>query len=87
MCVNCTPIAGISCLLIKKFEVPKVLSAGESGKFICDYELGPDDDRLYSLKWYKNETEFYRYIPHSFHKIQLFPIPEITLEVSIIIFI
>ncbi|XP_053206991.1 uncharacterized protein LOC128391165 [Panonychus citri] len=72
-------IKGLSCLRIKQFQVPRLLSAGDSGRFICDYELDYGD-RLYSLKWYKNETEFYRYIPHSFQKIQLFPMPEIPLE-------
>lgn len=32
----------------------------------CDYELGGDS--LYSIKWYREQTEFYRYLPRGIIK-------------------
>ena len=67
-------------LKITNFYVPPTSFAGDSIKFLCLYDL--ENDKLYSLKWYKNETEFYRYVPKEKNKIQIFPIPEIKLDVS-----
>ncbi|XP_025017319.1 uncharacterized protein LOC107365405 [Tetranychus urticae] len=78
--INSILFKGIDCLRISKFYVPTILSSGDSTEFICNYEL--DGDSLYSLKWYKNESEFYRYEPNNKNKIQIFPLQEIPFEVS-----
>ncbi|OTF79042.1 hypothetical protein BLA29_002926 [Euroglyphus maynei] len=39
-------------------EVPSPSYAGESIELSCIYEL--EQDKLYSVKWYKNDVEFYR---------------------------
>ena len=46
------------CLKIIKMEVPTHKLVGESVKLICRFEM--EGDTLYSVKWYRNEQEFYR---------------------------
>ena len=40
--------------------VPKIRFRGQNASLLCQYEL-EDNEELFSLKWYKEETEFYRY--------------------------
>lgn len=44
-----------------QLDVPGALHSGESTWLKCLYELGRDE--LYSVKWYKNNVEFFRYLP------------------------
>ena len=39
-------------------------------------------DTLYSVKWYRNEQEFYRYVPNDRPKLQIFPQDGIRVEVT-----
>ena len=41
-----------------------------------------EDDNLYSVKWYRNEAEFYRFVPNDRPKLQIFPQDGIRVEVS-----
>ncbi|XP_023237045.1 uncharacterized protein LOC111636097, partial [Centruroides sculpturatus] len=42
-------------------DVPGAVIAGKSVWLRCGYDL--EEDELYSVKWYKNNVEFYRYLP------------------------
>ncbi|XP_031356559.1 uncharacterized protein LOC116180616 isoform X2 [Photinus pyralis] len=44
-----------------RVNVPQYRSPGESAQLLCDYDLG--NDTLYSIKWYKDHEEFYRFVP------------------------
>lgn len=46
-------------LHITLLDIPSPLVIGESVELTCNYDL--DDHTLYSFKWYKDGTEFYRY--------------------------
>ena len=46
------------CLKIIKMDVPTHKLVGESVKLVCRFEM--EGDTLYSVKWYRNEQEFYR---------------------------
>jgi len=52
---------GVSCLKLVKFSVPDHAIQGDDVQLVCDYDL--QGDKLYSVKWYRNGQEFYRYIP------------------------
>ena len=39
--------------------VPQFRFRGQNATLLCRYELEPEEE-LFSLKWYKEETEFYR---------------------------
>ena len=41
-----------------------------------------EDDNLYSVKWYRNEQEFYRFVPNDRPKLQIFPQDGIRVEVN-----
>ena len=40
-----------------------------------------EEDSLYSVKWYRNEQEFYRFVPNDRPKLQIFPQDGIRVEV------
>ncbi|CAH1131718.1 unnamed protein product [Ceutorhynchus assimilis] len=46
-----------------RVNVPQYRVPGEIAQLQCDYDLG--NDSLYSVKWYKEHEEFYRYVPKS----------------------
>ncbi|GLV42261.1 beaten path IV [Carabus blaptoides fortunei] len=46
-----------------RVSVPHYRVPGDMAQLQCDYELG--EDTLYSVKWYKDHEEFYRYVPKS----------------------
>lgn len=58
---------------------------GESVELSCIFELG--SDRLYSVKWYKNNVEFYRYIPRDWPPGQFLPHRGVRVDVSIELFV
>ncbi|XP_050719485.1 uncharacterized protein LOC127000110 [Eriocheir sinensis] len=47
--------------LLRGVTVPQYAFAGGQATLSCSYDLR--NRRLYSLKWYHNGTEFYRYVP------------------------
>ena len=42
--------------------VPQFRFRGQNATLLCKYELEKGED-LYSLKWYKEDVEFYRFLP------------------------
>ncbi|XP_068626655.1 uncharacterized protein [Battus philenor] len=55
-------IARVSiCLRVVGISVPSLKQRGESVTMTCDYDL--EGGRLYSVKWYRDNEEFYRYMP------------------------
>ena len=62
MCETFT-IAGASIQLLK-LDVPKMADPrSEKVVLRCEYDLGGED--LYSVKWYKDGAEFFRFMPGS----------------------
>jgi hypothetical protein len=53
---------------------------GTSTKLECTYDL--QGETLYSVKWYKDGDEFFRYLPKSVPKIQVFEKQGIYIDVS-----
>lgn len=46
----------------------------------CNYDL--DNDDLYSIKWYKNSLEFYRYVPKEQPMAKTFNVSGVNVDVS-----
>lgn len=65
-----------------KIIVPTAVRRGENVNLICQYELEPDET-LYSMKWYKGKREFFRYTPKENPPWQQFPVPGISVDVSV----
>lgn len=72
--------SGIFCLKLMSIEVPSSVMIGESFWLNCTLDLESDD--LYSVKWYKNEVEFYRHLPSDSPSGQKYDIPGVHLDVS-----
>ncbi|XP_046388026.1 uncharacterized protein LOC124157393 [Ischnura elegans] len=69
-------------LKLLELRVPEKAELGESATLECKFELGGDEDNLYSVKWYKDDHEFFRYTPDDMPHIQLFPVAGVNLDES-----
>ena len=49
-------------ITIEVAAVPPLRLRGNNASLLCKYKLEPNED-LISLKWYKDEIEFYRFTP------------------------
>lgn len=63
-----------------RITVPQYRVPGESALLHCDYEMG--NDSLYSLKWYKDHEEFYRFVPKSKPKTNWYNVDGVKIDVS-----
>ncbi|XP_058122343.1 uncharacterized protein LOC131293164 [Anopheles ziemanni] len=54
-----------------RVTIPTAVRRGDSAQLYCDYEL-EDNERLYSIKWYKGKREFFRYTPQVHPSVQVF---------------
>ncbi|XP_068083965.1 uncharacterized protein [Anabrus simplex] len=60
---------------------PEAVRAGTTVKLACDYDL--EDAALYSIKWYRGDQEFYRYVPKESPPTRVFPLPGIHVDISL----
>uniref|UniRef100_A0A182NE32 Ig-like domain-containing protein n=1 Tax=Anopheles dirus TaxID=7168 RepID=A0A182NE32_9DIPT len=64
---------------ITELRVPTHAIKDRSVTLVCLYDL--EGEALYSVKWYKDGWEFYRYVPRDDPPQQTFPINGITVNV------
>lgn len=64
-----------------QLTVARAVRVGHSVTLGCDYDL--EGAPLYSVKWYKDGDEFYRYVPKEEPPTRVFPLPELHVDVSI----
>lgn len=61
----------VAALKLLRINVPSYTPRGKSAQLECRYDL--ETDKLYTISWYKDNEEFYRYVPggepmkHSYH--------------------
>ncbi|XP_038214572.1 uncharacterized protein LOC119834304 [Zerene cesonia] len=69
---------------IRVTELTVPSHAVEDGSVLlqCHYDL--EGDMLYSIKWYKDNREFFRYVPSNNIPFSYFPLNGVTVYVSII---
>lgn len=65
-------------------KIPNHIIRFKSALLGCRYNL--DGESLYSVKWYKDGHEFYRYVPRNKPPGQAFPLPGINVDVSFALF-
>lgn len=68
-------------LTLKSVTVPSHQVTGESVELECNFDL--EDDLLYSVKWYRGENEFFRYVPADSHPMQIFDLPGVTVDTAL----
>lgn len=72
------------CLRLKEIRIPNHTVRNTTARFECQYDL--DGEALYSVKWYKDGNEFYRYVPRDEPPVQIFPLQGIRINVSVCCF-
>jgi len=68
---------GVTCLEMLGISGPKWAHSGETKELVCKYKLGRQ--HIYSLKWYKDGAEVWRYSPSEKTPVKVFPHPDIEL--------
>lgn len=61
-------------------KVPEAVRIGDTVTLSCDYDL--EQVALYTIKWYRYDEEFYRYVPKESPPSRVFPMEHITVDVS-----
>ncbi|XP_064469109.1 uncharacterized protein LOC135383663 [Ornithodoros turicata] len=61
-------------------DIPSPTTLGETVGLSCIYEL--NGDKLYSVKWYKNDIEFYRFVPNDWPPGQFLPLPGVDVDLA-----
>ena len=79
--------AGQRCdaLRLFKVDVPAEAVVGTSATLRCRYDL--EGDTLYSVKWYKNGKEFFRFVLKDSPPSQIFPLEGIRVNVNPTIYV
>ncbi|KAI5710942.1 hypothetical protein M8J75_012679 [Diaphorina citri] len=63
-----------------KVTVPTAVVSGGSCILECTYDL--EGDLLYSVKWFRGKTEFYRFVPKEIPPTRTFASSGITVDSS-----
>merc|ERR1712127_941270 len=71
-------IAGGNSIQLLQVSVPSVIQAGEEAVLLCDVDL--ESDNLYSVKWYKDREEFFRYVPRDSPQYLIYNVDGIILN-------
>lgn len=78
--INYFVVSDASGLTLVEVRIPNHTVRDQSARLECHFDL--DGEALYSVKWYKDGNEFYRYIPRDMPPAQVFPLPGVTVDVS-----
>ena len=73
--------SGIVSLSLNTIDVPAHRVVGDKAELICQFDM--EGDTLYSVKWYKDDREFYRFVPNDRPRLQVFDTEGIHVDVSI----
>jgi len=69
-----------SSIRLMSVSIPPHAIRGQDVKLECLYDM--EGDKLYSIKWYRNGHEFYRYIPTDRPSTAIFDGNGIKVDVS-----
>ncbi|XP_064109161.1 cell adhesion molecule 2-like [Macrobrachium nipponense] len=71
----------VEALKVKAVNVPSHQVTGASVELECHYDLEGDD--LYSVKWYRGQHEFFRYVPGDSPAVQIFDLPGVAVDTAL----
>ncbi|GFY45876.1 ig-like domain-containing protein [Trichonephila inaurata madagascariensis] len=71
---------GVSALQIKALQVPESIEAGQVVRLVCLFD--PEQEDLYSVKWYKDDVEFFRFLPKDKPANQFFETRDVEVDMS-----
>ena len=73
----------MECIRLTKLIVPSYKFIGDEAILSCYYDL--EGEELYSVKWYKDGNEFYRFIPgERDQQVTVFALPGVKVDVRMI---
>ncbi|XP_059470090.1 uncharacterized protein LOC132193439 [Neocloeon triangulifer] len=61
-----------------QIKVPEAVRRGSSVELTCDYDL--EGALLYSIKWYKDEQEFFNFVAKEAPPTRVFPVPGVLVD-------
>lgn len=73
-------VSGGLALKLLELRIPSPVVRNQNAKLECLFDL--EDETLYSVKWYKDGHEFYRFVPRDMPPDQVFPVTGVTVNVS-----
>ncbi|KAL0810232.1 hypothetical protein ABMA28_011014 [Loxostege sticticalis] len=75
-----TAAGGVWSLRNLSISVPRAVLSGEGQSAIlrCSYDL--EGAALYSIRWYRAENEFYRFVPRELPPTMVFPLPGASVD-------
>jgi len=76
-------LTGAVSVTLFKVEVPDFKRVGEMATLLCNYTLA-GKEVLYSVKWYKDNEEFYRYVPKSRPVVHSYKVEGVKVEVGLL---
>ncbi|CAG9862715.1 unnamed protein product [Phyllotreta striolata] len=79
--VICSLCDGCGALKEMKINVPEAALSGDTVTLACDYNL--EEVALYSIKWYWNDEEFYRFVPKESPPFRAFTVTFADFNVDI----
>jgi len=83
LCILIGAVSRVSSLYLSGVLVPHTVERGNTAILHCKYTHNFQDS-LYSLKWYKDEVEFYRYQPwNTREKQKVFDVPGIRVDLPL----
>lgn len=68
------------CLRLTELRIEEHTLVGNSTRLECKYDL--QGEKLYTVKWYKDGNEFYRFLPGESPEVQVFDVPGVHVDVS-----
>ncbi|XP_058790645.1 uncharacterized protein LOC131663903 [Phymastichus coffea] len=71
-------LTGIEALRMTALKIPQHVVQNQTVRMECNFNL--DRETLYSVKWYKDGHEFYRYVPKEHPAVQVFPLPGVNVD-------
>ncbi|KAI4497382.1 hypothetical protein M0802_007393 [Mischocyttarus mexicanus] len=69
----------VQALRMLELVIPQYVVRGQNIRLECSFNL--DGEILYSVKWYKDGNEFYRYVPRDMPPVLVFPLPGVTVDI------
>ncbi|XP_026465510.1 uncharacterized protein LOC113368157 [Ctenocephalides felis] len=78
--VACVVLQATLALRLTEVRIPSHVIRDSSPRLECHYDL--DGEALYSVKWYKDGHEFYRYVPRDMPPAQVFGLPGINVDLN-----
>ncbi|XP_076322480.1 cell adhesion molecule 3-like [Tachypleus tridentatus] len=67
-------------LRLVMLDVPSPTVVGQEVELTCSFDL--NGDTLYSVKWYKDDVEFYRFVPNDWPPGQFLPLGGVRVDLS-----